>query len=170
MRRALGAAALVTLGAFASGGTCSEPPPWHGLGGSWANASWGPTATVEIDGAALDVDVAMTLTAATPLDRSPLPVTGTVCVIEAAGRGLAGTYAVDPTTSTWAGSDYGGARLDLQARADDGRRVSISQAFMSNASPDRLDNSILSFAAADGSATGTISFEDFVQRGDVACP
>ncbi len=170
MRRLPLALALVTLAAVLGAGTCSDPPPWHGLGGSWVNDSWGPGATVAIGDVAVDVDIAMTLAAATPEDRSPLPVTGTVCVLETAGLALAGSYAVDATRSTWAGSDYGGARLDLSARAGDGRRVEVAQAFMSSASPDRLGGAILTFIAADGNPTGTIRFEGFVQRGAIACP
>jgi hypothetical protein len=167
-------ALLVTcLGAAGLGGTCSEPPPYHDVSGGWVNQSWGPDKTVALEGGPegtrqVDVDVAMRLGAAVPKDRTPLPVEGTICISEQAGLG--GTYAIDPATSTWAGADYGGARLDASARASDGRRVSIAQAHMYNASPDQLDNAILSFTAADGTSLGTIRFEGFRRDASVSCP
>lgn len=164
-------AALLALGAFTCAGTCSEPPPYRNVSGSWVNATWGPAARVEVEGRGLlDVDVALRLGADVPRDRTPLPVTGTVCVIESGGLGLNGTYVLDPEGSTWAGSDYGGARLDLVARATDGRRIAISQAFMSNPSPDHLENAILAFTAADGSPAGSIRFEGFDRSTAAACP
>lgn len=164
----------VALGVGGFGGTCSEPPPWHDVSGTWVNASWGPgTVTLERGAAGdrvVDLDVAMSVASAVPTDRSPLPVQGAVCVSEDAGLGLAGTYTIDPARSTWAGSDYGGARMDLTARASDGRTLEISQAFMHNASPGALDNSIWAFAGADGASLGGVRFEDFQRSAEVRCP
>lgn len=173
-----GLKAVVAAGVIAAmgiGGTCSEPPPWHDVSGTWVNASWGTEGKVTLARSGqgdegVDVDVAMSVTSALPTDRTPLPVQGTVCVIEGAGLGLAGTYTIDPAHSTWAGSDYGGARMDIEARASDGRVIGISQAFMHNASPDKLDNSIWAFAAADGVSLGAVRFEDFIRSVEVRCP
>jgi len=167
--RALG---WLALGALGVGGTCSESPPYHDLSGSWVNDSWGAP-TVELEGRdalEVDVDLAMAITAAVPQDRTPLPVEGAVCVSEHAGLGLAGRYVLDPAASTWAGADYGGARLDLVARAADGRRLSIAQAFMHNASPDALGNAILGFTTAAGAPAGVIRFEGFRRSTEGTCP
>jgi len=170
-------AALIGMlvGASGLGGTCSEPPPWHDVSGTWVNATWGPEGTVTLErqgqqGVVADLDVAMSVTSTVPVDRTPLPVQGAVCVAESSGLGLAGTYTIDPAASTWVGSDYGGARMDLVARASDGRVVEIDQAFMHNASPGKLDNAILVFKAADGAALGIVRFEDFGRSSEVRCP
>lgn len=166
------AALCVGLGVVTFGGTCSEPPPYHDLSGGWVCGSWG-AAKVALEGAGqgdpVDIDVGLALSSAVPRGRSPERVTGTVCVVEHAGLGLAGTYTLDPAASLWAGSDYGAARLDLVARAPDGRHVSISQAFMPNASPDHLENAILVFATSSGSPAGTIRFEGFDRRAGPVC-
>lgn len=170
-------AALIgmVLGASGLGGTCSEPPPWHGVSGTWVNATWGPEGTVTLErqgqqGVVVDLDVAMSVTSTVPVDRTPLPVQGAVCVSESSGLGLAGTYTIDPAASTWVGSDYGGARMDVVARASDGRIVEIDQAFMHNASPDKLDNAIFAFKGADGATLGIVRFEDFRRSADAICP
>lgn len=168
----------LALGMLGLGGTCSEPPPWHDVSGTWVNATWGAggadrTVTLSRGAAGeqvVDLDVAMSITSTVPKDRTPLPVQGTVCVTESAGLGLAGTYLIDAADSTWGGSDYGGARLDIEARASDGRRVVIAQGFMHNASPAELDNAIISFTAANGNALGTVSFEDFARSAAASCP
>lgn len=166
------------LGALGLGGTCSEPPPWHDVSGTWVNATWGAggtdrTVTLSRGTAGeqvVDLDVAMSITSTVPKDRTLLPVQGVVCVIESAGLGLGGTYVIEAEGSTWGGSDYGGARLDIEARASDGRRITIAQGFMHNSAPAELDNAIISFAAADGTALGTVSFEDFDKSSTVSCP
>lgn len=170
-----GVVVAAMIGTTGLGGTCSEPPPWHDVSGTWVNASWGAEGKVTLGRSGhgdevVDVDVAMSVTSALPTDRIPLAVRGAVCVIEGAGLGLAGTYTIDPARSTWAGSDYGGARMDIEARASDGRVVGISQAFMHNASPDALDNSIWAFTAADGASLGAVRFEDFTRSAEVHCP
>ena len=77
--------------------------------------------------------------------------------------------AIDPATSTYEGSDYGGARLDLKAKAQDGRTVEVTQAFMTNASPESLGNAIILLKPLDGKSV-RLAFEDFRRRTDVTCP
>lgn len=155
------AVGLVGWAIAAGGGTCEEPPPWHDVSGAWVNASWGP-ARVMVEGVGeADVDVGLIVEAATPTDRRPNPVRGEVCVRDGAALGIAGVYAIDEASSTWAGSDYGGARLDVVARHADGRVIEVTQAFMHNASPERLDNAILIVSGADGATRAVMRFEDF---------
>ncbi len=167
-RRAAGY--LVTVFATLSlGGTCGKPRPYHDVSGTWANASFGPSAALKSDdGASVDLDVSFTVKAAVPQDRKPLPVTGTICVRDPSGA-LSGTYEVDATASTWTGADYGGARLDIKARAPDGRVATISQAHMPNSSPDKLGSSIIAIETIEGKSL-RYPFEDFRRRTDVTCP
>ncbi len=175
MRRPV-TAGMAVLALLALGGTCSAPPPWHDVSGAWVAVSGddGLAVTVERPGGGsveADVSLVMILESSTPEDREPLPVEGWVCVREDAGLGVAGSYQIDPDASTWAGSDYGGARLDAVARAGDGRVVEVVQGFMVNSSPDELDNAIITFTDLQGVPLGTIRFEDF-RRTDaaVSCP
>jgi len=160
----------VGLTPLLGGGTCSEPPPWHDVSGTWVNASFGPDQVLGSDPTtARDLDLVVVLEAALPLDRVPLPVTGRVCVIDRAGLGAQGSYGIDPAASTWAGADYGGARLDLVASAPDGRRLTLSQAHMANASPDALDNAVITWKPVAG-PTSTFSFEGLRRSADASCP
>lgn len=158
----------LALALLAGGGTCEAPPPWRSLVGTFANASFGPDTKLGAE-ALHDVDVVFSVDAAQPLSREPLPVRGVVCVTDRAGLGLGGVYNLDPERSTWAGSDYGGARLDLVATAPDGRTVEIDQAFMSHRHPDRLDDAILTFTASSGTRH-VFRFEDFLVSAALACP
>lgn len=166
--------AAMALGTSALGGTCSEAPPWHDVSGTWVNASWGPEGKVTLErsgaNAPVDLDVAMAVTSALPTDRTPLPVEGTVCVKEAEGLGLAGTYVIDAARSTWAGSDYGGARLDIVARTSDGRVIEVQQAFMYNARPDVLADAVWVFRSATAEALGAVRFEGLRKDAAVSCP
>lgn len=175
MRR-LAAAGLVTLGLLGLGGTCQAPPPWHDVSGTWVavSADDGQSVALERPGGGSEeahVGLVLALESTVPEDREPLPVEGWVCVSADAGLGLAGTYELDPGASAWAGSDYGGARLDVVARADDGRVVEVAQAFMVNSSPEELENAIITFTDPERAALGTIRFEGF-RRADAAvrCP
>ncbi len=152
------------------GGTCSDPLPWHDVSGTWVNASFGPDKGLGSDPTtARDLDLVIVLEAAVPLDRVPLPVTGRVCVIDRAGLGATGTYRLDPAASTWAGADYGGARLDLVGTASDGRTLTISQAHMANASPDALNNASITWTTVAGPVS-TFSFEGLRRSADASCP
>ena len=175
MRR-LAAAGVAALGVLGFGGTCSAPPPWHDVSGSWVAASSDDDVAVTFErggggSVEADIGVVMVLESTVPEDRGPLPVEGWVCVSEDIELGVAGSYSIDPEVSTWAGSDYGGARLDGVARAGYGQLVEVAQAFMVNSSPDELENAIITFAAPGGDALGTVRFEDF-RRADAAvrCP
>lgn len=151
-------------------GTCSEPPPWRDASGTWINQSFGPERGLGADpNHARDLDLVLVLEAAVPTDRTPLPVSGRVCVIDRAGLGADGVYTLDPSASTWAGADYGGARLDLVAHSADGRTLTIAQAHMANASPDSLDNSIITWRPTSGS-TETFSFEGLQRSPETICP
>lgn len=151
-------------------GTCSEPPPWRDVSGTWVNTSFGPERGLGSDPAqGEDLDLVLVIEAAVPTDRTPLPVTGRVCVIDRAGLGAEGVYALDPSASTWAGADYGGARLDLVARAPDGRTLAIAQAHMANADPDRLENSIITWRPTAGPGA-TFSFEALERSTLASCP
>lgn len=150
-------------------GTCSEPPPWRDVSGTWINGSFGPDRGLGADpNDALDLDLVVVIEAAVPTDRTPLPVSGRVCVIDRAGLGADGVYMLDPSVSTWAGADYGGARLDLVARSADGRTLTIAQAHMANARPDSLDNSIITWRPTSGPSS-TFSFEAFERSAKVDC-
>jgi hypothetical protein len=154
----------------AIGGTCSDPPPYRDVSGIWANATWGPGAVMTSGaGEALDIDIAMDLRAAVPQKRGSVPVTGSVCIRDPK-LGLSGTNEIDAATSTWTGSDYGGTRLDLAARAADGRSLDIKQAFMHNSSPDKLGDAIVELKPAGEGPKATFSFEGFARRADVTCP
>jgi hypothetical protein len=152
------------------GGTCSEAAGWRDVSGTWVNTSFGPERGLGSDpAAARDLDLVLVLEAAVPTDRTPRPVSGRVCVIDRAGLGADGTYTLDPNASTWAGADYGGARLDLVATAADGRTLKIAQAHMANATPDTLDNSIITWRPTTGPAS-TFSFEQLERSGNAPCP
>jgi hypothetical protein len=139
------------------------------VSGTWANATWGPEGAIAgDDGAPVDVDVAFTVAATRPTTRGSYPVSGTLCVRDAR-HGMSGTYTIDAATSTYVGSDHGGARLDLVARASDGRTVEVTQAFMANRTPARLDNAIIVLHTRDG-ARVRLAFEAFVRRADLGCP
>lgn len=151
------------------GGTCSEPPAYRDVSGNWAHESWGPDATMtSAAGDAIDIDIAMSLQAAVPKERGPVAVSGSVCVRDPK-LGLTGTYPIDGATSTWSGADYGGTRLDVTARAPDGRSLSIQQAFMHNAAPDELENANIELRPANG-APVSFRLTRFVRRADVSCP
>lgn len=151
-------------------GTCSEPPPWRDVSGTWINQSFGPERGLGADpNNALDLDLVLVIEADVPTDRTPLPVSGHVCVIDRAGLGADGVYTLDPSASTWAGADYGGARLDLVAHSADGRTLTIAQAHMANADADSLDNSIVNWRPTSGSSS-TFSFEGFQRSPETICP
>jgi len=155
---------------LAIGGTCSDPPPYRDVSGIWANATWGPGAAMTSSaGEALDLDIAMDLRAPVPQKRGSVPVTGSVCIRDPK-LGLSGTYTIDAATSTWTGSDYGGTRLDLAARTADGRSLGITQAFMHNSSPDKLDDANIELRAAGEGPKVSFRFEGFVRRADLSCP
>lgn len=150
-------------------GTCSEPPPWRDVSGTWINQSFGPERGLGADpNDALDLDLVLVIEAAVPTDRTPLPVSGRVCVIDRAGLGADGVYTLDPKASTWAGADYGGARLDLVAHSADGRTLTIAQAHMANARPDSLDHSIITWRLTSGSSA-TFSFEGLERSAEAGC-
>lgn len=158
------------LAPLLGGGTCSEAPPWRDVSGTWVNESFGPERGLGTDPvAARDLDLVVVIQAAVPSDRAPLPVTGRVCVIDRAGLGAEGTYTLDPAASTWAGADYGGARLDLVAVTPDGRTLTLSQAHMANAAPDALTNAIITWRASAG-PTSTFSFEGLRRSNEATCP
>lgn len=151
-------------------GTCSEPPPWRDVSGTWINQSFGPERGLGADpNNALDLDLVLVIEAGVLVDRTPLPVSGRVCVLDRAGLGADGVYTLDPSASTWAGADYGGARLDLVARVPDGRTLLIAQAHMANARPDRLDNSIITWRPT-AEPGATFSFEALERSTGAACP
>lgn len=167
---ALATRLALLLTPFLMAGTCSEPPPWRDVSGTWINTSFGPERGLGSDPAeAEDLDLVLVIEAAVPTDRTPLPVTGRVCVIDRAGLCAEGVYTLDRSASTWAGADYGGARLDLVARAPDGRTLLIAQAHMANARPDSLDNSIITWRPTAGPGA-TFSFEALERSTGAACP
>jgi hypothetical protein len=160
---------VVIFAALSLGGTCGKARPYHDVSGTWANASFGPSAALKSDdGASVDLDVSFTVKAAVPQDRKPLPVTGTLCIRDPSSA-MSGAYEIDATASTWTGADYGGARLDIKARTPDGRAATISQAHMPNGSPDKLGSSIIVIETREGK-TLRYPFEDFRRRTDVTCP
>lgn len=163
---------LIPAGAAALlGGTCSAPPPYHDLSGTWVNATWGPGAEVALEGhGPVDLDLALTVEAPLPDRRGPVAVTGVACVGGADGRWASGVYVIDPAESTYSGADYGGARLDLVAVATDGRRVEITQAFMHNARPDGLDGAIIALVGPSGAPREVFRFEGFRRAPEVSCP
>ena len=160
---------LGALAAFALGGTCTEPPPWHAVSGTWVNASTGPAPLGRNADIVADIDLVMVVSSAVPLDRTPLPVTGQVCVEDRSNLGFGGTYVLDPAQSTWAGADYGGARLDLIARRSDGASLTIAQAHMANRTPTQLSNAILTFQLLNENRRFVFSFEDWRGDANAAC-
>ncbi|MFW5741179.1 MAG: hypothetical protein ACOC1F_12515 [Myxococcota bacterium] len=157
----------VALGFFALscvGGTCSEPP-YRDVSGTWVLDGQG-TATLAPGGEKVDLHVAMAIRAPVPKKRGPVPMTGTVCIHDPKGA-LTGKYLIDPAASEYYGSDYGGARVDLVAKAADGRTVKIAQAFMENRSPNKLGGSLITVSSPAKRAS--IKFVDF-SRGNVSCP
>lgn len=161
--------ALVLLALSLIGGTCSKPPPYHDVSGTWVVDSWGPGATMKADNEDVDFDVAITVQAPVPKQRGPVPVSGTVCVRDPK-LGMSGNYTVDASKSVYEGSDYGGARLDLVAVAPDGRTIQIDQAFMTNASPSKLAGAILHATQPGPAKKISFRFVDFTRRSDVTCP
>jgi hypothetical protein len=151
------------------GDTCSEPPPWHAPTGTWVNASQGPAPLGKDATTPADIDFVMVISSAVPLDRTPLPVTGRICVTDRSNLGVGGTYTLDPAASTWGGADYGGARLDLVARRADGASMTIDQAHMANASPTQLSNAIISFQVSTSASPSVFRFEDLRIDAAAAC-
>ncbi|MCB9733423.1 MAG: hypothetical protein H6745_12525 [Deltaproteobacteria bacterium] len=93
-----------------------------------------------------------------------------VCVVDRAGLGAGGTYVIDAALSRGAGADYGGARLDLVARAADGREIEIAQAHQAASRPDVLTSAIITLRPRAGDAGAVFRFEDLRREPGASCP